>query len=309
MSRTRLVPAQLDLPHLAGRLVGVPLALSRRKLDAILAVVGPRFGLRAESPLPFALPGEEPDEPEEEAPVGLAVVPIHGTLVGRPLGLDALSGFRSYRDIAADLDAALADSNVQGILLEIDSGGGEVSGLFDLADRVQAARAVKPIYAVADEAAFSAAYALAASAERVFLPRTGGVGSVGVVALHVDESQADRQAGLTFSYVFAGDRKVDGNSHEPLSERARASLQAEVDRLYGLFVAHVAAARGLEPDAVRAQQAGLYFGEQAVEAGLADQVGTRDEALAALADAVRARREQERTNARQERLAGFRRTA
>lgn len=298
----------LDLPHLAGRMVGVPLAISRSKLDAILAVVGPRFGLRAaaESPFPFAPPEEQAPA---EAPVGLAVIPIHGTLVARGMGMDALSGLRTYRDVASDLAAALADDNVQGILLEIDSGGGEVSGLFDLADKVMAARAIKPVYAVADESAFSAAYALACSAERVFVPRTGGVGSVGVVALHVDESQADRQDGLAFSYVYAGDKKVDGNPHEPLSTRARADLQAEVDRLYGMFVEHVAAARGLSADAVRATQAGLFFGEQAVSSGLADEIGSREVALERLAQAVRARRDQDKQTARQARLAGFRRTA
>lgn len=297
------------MPHLAGRVLGVPLAISRLKLDAILAVIGPRFGLRSDSPFPFLDPQGQGSEDEPEAPVGIAVVSVHGTLVARSMGLDALSGLRSYRSIAADLDAALADGNVDGILLEIDSGGGEVAGLFDLCDRVMSARARKPVFAVADESAFSAAYALAACADRVFVPVTGGVGSVGVVALHVDESQADRQDGLAFTYVFAGQKKVDGNPHQPLSDRARSDLQAEVDRCYGLFVDHVARARELEAEAVRATEAGLFFGEQAVEAGLADEVGGRDEALAALATEVQARRKKTKQEARQARLAGFRRTA
>lgn len=295
------------MPHLAGRVLGVPLAISRGKLDAILAVLGPRLGLRGESPFPFLDSEDEEQEPED--PCGISIVPVHGTLVARSMGVDALSGLRSYRSIAADLDEALANENVHGILLEIDSGGGEVSGLFDLCDRVMSASARKPVFAVADESAFSAAYALAACADRVFVPRTGGLGSVGVVALHVDESQADRQDGLAFTYVFAGEKKVDGNPHQPLSDRARADLQGEVDRCYGMFVEHVAECRDLDPEAVRATEAGLFFGERAVEAGLADEIGGRDEALAALASEIQARRKKSKDEARQARLAGFRRTA
>jgi ClpP class serine protease len=63
--------------------------------------------------------------------------------------------------------------------------------------------------------------------------RTGEVGSIGVVAVHIDESGADEKAGLAWTFVFAGECKIDGNAHEPLSDRARATIQADVDRLYG----------------------------------------------------------------------------
>ncbi|MGZ9089821.1 MAG: S49 family peptidase, partial [Rhodoplanes sp.] len=104
---------------------------------------------------------------------------------------------------------------------------------------------------MANESALSAAYAIASAADRVYVTRTGEIGSVGVVAVHVDESGADAKAGLAWTFVFAGERKVDGNAHEPLSERARSAIQADVDRLYAELCALVAANLGLTPESVR----------------------------------------------------------
>ena len=106
------------------------------------------------------------------------------------------------------------------------------------------------------------------------LGRTGEVGSVGVVAVHIDESGADAMAGLNWTLIHAGARKTDGNPHEPLSPRARADMQADVDALYDELVAVVAANRGISTEAVRATEAAIYRGEKAVRAGLVDRVGT-----------------------------------
>ena len=120
------------------------------------------------------------------APTGIAVVPVYGTLVRRALGLDAASGLASYSELGAMLDAAAADPDVSGILLDIDSPGGEAGGVFELAQRVRAADAIKPVWAIASDSAYSAAYAIACAASRVFITQTGGVGSIGVIAMHVD---------------------------------------------------------------------------------------------------------------------------
>ena len=152
---------------------------------------------------------------------------------------------------------------VRGILLDVDSPGGEVGGLFDLVTRIRALKAASgiPLWAVANEDALSAAYAIVSAADRIYVTQTGEVGSIGVVAAHVDESGADAQAGLSWSFVFAGQQKVDGNAHEPLSQRARDTIQADVDRLYGEFCALVAANRDLTVEAVRGTQAAIYRGE------------------------------------------------
>ena len=131
------------LPHLAARLFGTPLLIARPKLEVILTVLAPRLGL----PTPDAATRVPvPKEAEATAaPPGIAVIPIHGTLVRRTLGLEAESGLMSYAHIAAQLDAALANRQARAILLDVDSPGGESGGVFDLADRIRAAARMKPI--------------------------------------------------------------------------------------------------------------------------------------------------------------------
>jgi signal peptide peptidase SppA len=268
------------LPHLATRLYNTPLLIQRAKLDVILAVLGDRVGWTGPE---MAVPIPALRVQADPAP-GIAVIPIHGSLVRRSLGVDAASGLTSYADIARQLDLALDDPTVQGILLDVDSPGGEAGGVFELGERVRAVNAVKPVWAVAADSAFSAAYAIACGASRLIVSRTGGVGSIGVIALHVDQSLRDAQDGYRFTAIFAGDRKNDFSPHAPLSDAATARLQAEVNRLYGLFVMHVAGMRGLSEDAVRATEAGLFFGPDAIRSGLADAEGSLDVALAELTD-------------------------
>ncbi len=242
--------------------------IARPKLDTILQVLS--FRLQGDA----ADPGAPIDQPFVVTPNGIAVIPVLGTLANRTFGLAAMSGLASYVRLGEQLDLAAADPAVKGILLDVDSNGGQAGGVFDLADRVLGLRGVKPVYAVADEASLSAAYALACGAERFYVTQTGAVGSIGVVALHADQPGADEQAGIRYDYITAAARKADANPHAPLSDEARATLQAEVDRLYGLFTGMVARCRNLTVDAVRGQEAAVFFGTNAVAAGLADQVGT-----------------------------------
>ena len=219
---------------------------------------------------------------------GIAVVPVLGPLVARSDWLSALFGAISYGEVGAAVAAAFADPSARAVLLEIDSPGGEVGGLFDLVETIRGLRAQtgKPLWAVASESALSAAYAIASAADRLYVSRTGEVGSVGVVAAHRDASGADAMAGLKWTLIHAGAKKVDGNPHEPLSPRA--DLQADVDALQDELVALIARNRGLAPEAVRATEAAIYRGQRGIDAGLADRIGTRDQALADLAAALNA---------------------
>lgn len=268
------------MTYLASRLFGTPLLIHRPKLDVILSVVGQRIGMADVPAMPAMDMAMYQRPPAAAAPDGIAVIPIHGSLVKRSLGMEAASGLTSYGEIAAMLDAALADPHVSGILLDIDSPGGEASGSFELARRVREAAAMKPVWAVANDAAYSAAYAIASSAQRLFVTETGGVGSIGVIALHVDQSVKDAQDGYRFTAITAGAHKNDYSPHEPLSDSAKTELQSEVDRLYAIFTEHVAAMRGLDLDAVCATEAGLFFGSNAVAQGLADGIQTLEATLA-----------------------------
>jgi signal peptide peptidase SppA len=272
----------LNLPHVASRVFGTPLMIARAKLEVILGVLGPRLAGG-----PFEVVSPQGDTPPLTSITveKIAVISVIGTLVSRSSYLDAASGLQAYGDVADAIAAVMGDASVRGVILDVDSPGGEVGGLFDLVEQIQAIRSAsaKPLWAVANESALSAAYAIASTADRLYVTRTGEVGSIGVVAVHVDESGADAKAGLAWSFVFAGDQKVDGNAHEPLSERARLTIQADVDQLYAEFCALVAANRGLTTEAVRTTKAAIYRGELAIRAGLADRLGTLDLAIAEMA--------------------------
>lgn len=264
------------LPHLASRLYGAPLLLARSKLEVILSVLGDRVGW-PEPLASFAVPSPRATV---QGPAGIAVIPVMGSLVRRTAGLDPASGFTSYAELAGMLETALADPSVEGILLDVDSPGGEAGGVFELGEMVRAADAVKPVWAIASDSAYSAAYAIACGASRLTVTRTGGVGSIGVIAMHVDQSARDAQQGYRFTAITAGEQKNDFTPHAPLDIQAHARLQTEVDRLYGMFVGHVASMRGIDAQAVRATEAGTYFAEDAVAAGLADAVGSLDGVIA-----------------------------
>ncbi len=272
----------MNLPHIASRVFGTPLLIARAKLEVILGVLGPRLAGGTLEPLE---PGTDPRPLSSVTAEKIAVVSVIGTLVSRSAYLDATSGLVSYGDIGDAIAGAMSDPTVRGVILDVDSAGGEVGGLFDLVDRIRAMRTAsdKPLWAVANESALSGAYAIASAADRLYVTRTGEVGSIGVVAVHVDESGADAKAGLAWTFIFAGDRKVDANAHEPLSERARTTIQADVDRLYTEFCALVATNRGLSPETVRGTNAAIYRGELAIRAGLADRLGTLNLAIAEMA--------------------------
>ncbi|BET31408.1 hypothetical protein wKueTS_03840 [Wolbachia pipientis] len=203
-----------------------------------------------------------------------AIIPIHGILTKKPEAFDDFLGMTSYEKMQEEIEEALEDEKVEIILLDIDSPGGEVNGIFDLADFIYNARSKKRIIAIANDDAYSAAYAIASSAEKIFLTRTSGVGSIGVIASHIDQSGFDEKQGIKYSTIFAGSRKNDLNPHEPITSESLENLKSEVNRLYGMLVELIARNRSLSIEAIKSTEAGLYFGEKAVEIGLADGVTT-----------------------------------
>lgn len=272
-----------DLPYLASRLYGTPLLIARPKLEVILGVVARKLaGETLATPPPANVDAGMTGG--LQIVEGIAILPVLGTLVRRSSYIGAASGLTSYHDIEAMAEAAFADPQVRAVLLEIDSSGGEAGGVFDLAQRLRtlAQTSGKPLWAIADEAALSAAYAIACAADRLWLTRTAEVGSIGVVAVHVDESVADAKAGLNYTFLHAGAHKVDGHPHAPLPAPVAADIQADIEQLHEQFISLVAGFRRLTVDAIRDTEARVYRGEAALQAGLADQIGTRAEAITAL---------------------------
>ncbi|RFB73829.1 MULTISPECIES: S49 family peptidase [unclassified Herbaspirillum] len=279
-------------PLLASLVFGQAHMIEPAKLDIILRVLADRMDLSLEAPTmpdpgsvaamskgPVAALQASASSSWGDAGGGVSILSVAGTLVHRASGLDAMSGLTSYASLSAQFDAMLNSSQVSHIVLDLNSPGGSVNGAFDFADEIYNARGTKPITAIVDESAYSAAYVIASAADEIVLPRTGGVGSIGVVAAHMDRSAANERDGIKVTYVYAGARKADGNPHEPLSAEAQSGLQAEVDRVYELFVETVARNRGLSVDAVRATEAAVYRGPGAVDAKLADRISPAKDAL------------------------------
>jgi HK97 family phage prohead protease len=280
---------------LAERIFNVPLLIHPDKLDAILSAIGPRIGIDpATLPPAGAADFMDPDEDsDDEDPLandqGVAILGIHGTLVRRGAYLNSASGLRSYEGIKASLQKALDDSAVQAIVLDIDSAGGEASGVDEVSDMIHSARGAKPIIAIANDSAYSAAYWIASAADKVLVTKMGGVGSIGVYALHADISGWDSAAGIKYTYIFSGKQKVEGNPHEPLSDKAQQRIQDQVDGVRQMFVQAVARNRSVEADKIYKTEAGIFMGTEALSL-LADQVGTLEDALNLAASMIKASR-------------------
>lgn len=274
----------MNLPHLAQRLFNTPLALHPRKAEVVMAALTDRFGLtRIQSMSDW---DDEDDTFTRQARdtgydvvEGVAIIPIQGTLVQKLGTLRPYSGMTGYDGIRACFLRAMNDSEVTAICLDIDSPGGEVAGCFDLVDEIYASRGSKPIWAILSESAYSAAYALASAADKIIVPRTGGVGSVGVIVMHVDWSQKIKSEGLQVTIITYGDRKAESNPYEPLSDAAHKAIQSDIDEMGRLFVSTVSRNRGIAEKTIRDTEAACFLGADGVQLGLADKVASPDSAF------------------------------
>ena len=210
---------------------------------------------------------------------GVAIIPIHGSLINR---FGQCYGYvTGYNFIRRQRDAAMADPDVTAIVYDVNSGGGEAAGCFELADESFALRGTKPTISVVDSACYSAAYALASTSDQVVVTPTGGAGSVGVYTMHVDMSKMLEDWGLNITLIHAGEHKVDGHPYAELPEDVRADMQKSVDATYNKFVESVARNRNLSVEAVKDTQARCYSADDALALGLIDSVASPLEAIRA----------------------------
>lgn len=216
---------------------------------------------------------------------GLAVIPVYGPISHRPSMWSAFFGGTSTMRISEQLRIALEDPSVSRIVLDIDSPGGTVDGVPELAGEILAARAKKPITAIANSLATSAAYWLAAQATELIVAPSGEVGSIGVFALHTDYSKALENEGIKVTFIKAGKYKTEGNPYEPLGDEARAAFQSRIDDWMAMFVKSVALGRGVTSDKVRQTygQGRCVAAAEAVRLGMADRSLAFTPALAGLA--------------------------
>lgn len=220
---------------------------------------------------------------EDEKPYDVvnqvAIVPIHGVIAKRMNLFTRISGGVSTELAGKAFDQALDDPEVAGILLDIDSPGGVIDGVQELADKVYAGRDTKPVVAYSDGMMASAAYWIGSAADLVYI--SGGtvmMGSIGVVATHVDYSQYEKKLGIKTTEIYAGKYKRIVSQYKPLSKEGRQDLQDTVDYLYTVFVDEIAKNRGRSAETVLEDMADgkIFIGKQSIDAGLVDGVSTRD---------------------------------
>lgn len=255
-------------------------AITPEKMNEILAV------------LAFRASGQAWTPEEIEARVGsraagvggggaVGVLPVRGTIAHRMGGMDESSGGISAERLSAMLAQMVADPSVGTILLDVDSPGGTVTGVPELAAQIYDARKTKKVVALVNGMAGSAGYWLASQAEEVISIPSGMAGSIGVFTVHSDLSAALEKEGVKNTIISAGKHKVEGNPFEPLSDDAKAVIQSRVDDMYATFVKDVARGRGVTPAEVRGG-----FGEgralpakEAKAAGLIDRIATVEDTL------------------------------
>jgi signal peptide peptidase SppA len=274
------------LLRIADRVLNRPLLILPEKLALITEVLAGRIGVEGIGlPESSRFVGDANDIdaagrvagklPYRRTAEGVGVITITGSLVNRGAWIGSQSGMTSYEGIAHQLESAVRDKKVKSVILDIDSPGGEAVGAMETAALVRKAREEKPVYAMVNGMAASAAYAIASGAKAIFSTPSGVSGSIGVVLMHADYSRAVDRAGITPTLIHAGAHKVDGNPYTPLSSGVKDDLQAEVDRHYALFIGAVAEGRGrrLSAKSARATEARTFIGQSARDAGLIDGIG------------------------------------
>ncbi|WP_368750144.1 S49 family peptidase [Klebsiella aerogenes] len=218
---------------------------------------------------------------------GIAVLPVSGTLVHKFGYVQPRSGMTGYDGIVTRLQAAIDDPDVKGVLLDIDSPGGEVAGAFDTADLIARMRDKKPVWSLASDMACSAGYLLASACSHRLTTQTGIVGSIGVVVAHRCVEKMLEDVGIDITLIYSGAHKVDGNPYERLPDDVRAEIQAKIDENRMMFAQKVAGYTGLSKKSILATEAATFEGAEAVKVGLASEIVNYADAVSVMAEAIK----------------------
>lgn len=280
---------EVRYPHVLRAFAESPWAIVPERLEAIREMLAVRAsgGVFTEEEIRLRIGARTP-APRGRARGSVAVIPLYGVLAPRADMFTQVSGGTSLQGFQAALREAASDASVDAILLDVDSPGGSTDQVAETAELVRAVGKQKPVWAVANTDANSAAYWIASQATRFSVTPSGTVGSIGVFAAHQDVSARDEKDGVKTTLVSAGKFKVEHSPFEPLTDEAREAIQGRVNEFYGMFVKDVARGRRVSVDAVRQGfgEGRVQTAKQAVEQGMVDAVETLDEALAGVARAA-----------------------
>lgn len=280
--------------HTAARVLNTPLLVEPGYARVFLGALASRLGIaqlidehgavESQAKLRMRADAFEPDRPRErpyKVIDGIALLPVSGSLVHKLGYVNPYSGMTGYDGLITRVQGALEDPDVDGILLDFDSPGGEVAGCFDCARKIASYRGIKPIGAVSYDMACSAAMALASAADVRYVTSTAQMGSIGVVMMHVNMEQRLKEQGYEVTLIHSGALKVAGNPYQALPEEVLQRFQAESDALRRDFAQLISDHMGLDVDAVLATEAAVFTGQAAIDIGLADELVNGHDMLAA----------------------------
>lgn len=267
------------LLRMADMLFNQPLLATESLASSVAAYLNSRmFGKDADLAVNFNKPQGDASQ-YLKVSQGTAIIPIMGGLTHRPTGMDAIctGGLSSYAGLMKAFDEAIADENVERIVMHVDSGGGQAVGCFDLANHIYANRGKKPIIAYVDGMSASAAYALTSAADEIIASPHSDVGSIGVIMIHEDWSKALAKEGVQATIIKAGANKGMGNPYTPLSQETKESMQTRINELYDSFTGLIAQNRPMTQEDAKATEASVYNAQDALSRGLIDKIMTPDE--------------------------------
>jgi signal peptide peptidase SppA len=270
-----------------------PWAITEPALDTIVGILRQRAaGITLTVEEIRARLGAAAPAPQPQAGQAVGVLRLMGVIAPRMNLMVEVSGGTSLDIFLTRFRELRDDPSVASIVLDVDSPGGSVYGVPEAADEILRARSVKPITAVVNPEAGSAALWIASAASEFVITPSGMVGSLGVYAMHEDWSKANELLGVKPTYVSAGAYKVEGHPDAPLSDEARAFLQTQVDAVYGSFLKAVAKHRNVPVAKARSDfgEGRMLLAADAKAAGLVDRVATFDEVLARQVSAAKKRR-------------------
>ncbi|HIB1682351.1 TPA: S49 family peptidase [Salmonella enterica subsp. enterica serovar Muenchen] len=293
---------QRNLPHIISQATNAPLLLEPAYARVFFCALGRESGA-ASIQIPQKqenidrggmalvtddfMSGGKPRARFYQVTEGIAVLPVSGTLVHKLGGMRPFSGMTGYDGITARLQQAICDPEVKGILLDIDSPGGQAAGAFDCADMIYRLGQQKPVWALANDMACSGAMLLASACSRRLVTQTARIGSIGVVMAHTSYAGQLEQEGVEITLLYSGKHKTDLNPYQALPDDVRIDYQQRMDDARLMFAEKVAQYTGLSVETVMATEAATYDGQAGIDAGLADEMVNAADAISVMAAALK----------------------
>ncbi|ECY5867504.1 S49 family peptidase [Salmonella enterica subsp. enterica serovar Albert] len=295
---------QRNLPHIISQATNAPLLLEPAYARVFFCALGRESGAGSlqipqnlesldqagmELVTGNYMSGDKPRARFYQVVNGIAVLPVSGTLVHKLGGMRPFSGMTGYDGITARLQQSMDDPEVKGVLLDIDSPGGQAAGTFDCADMIYRLGQQKPVWALANDQSCSAAMLLASACQRRLVTQTSRIGSIGVVMAHTSYASLLEQEGIDITLIYSGSHKVDLSETRELPESVRMDYQQRMDDARLMFAEKVAQYTGLSVDAVMATEAAIYDGQAGIDAGLADEMVNAADAVTVMAAALKSK--------------------